>query len=72
MVKLEAVLLSLLALAQIAIAVVATDVVLGFYADASFLSGFLKNFAYVGALIGIVDQVYWLVSSRLPKVADMY
>jgi hypothetical protein len=62
----------LLALAQIAIAVVATDAVLGFYLDMAFLSGFLKSFAYAGAAVGTVDQVYWLISSRLPELSEMY
>jgi len=68
----EKLLQGLLALAQIAIAVVAADAVLGFYLDASFLSGFLKSFAYAGAAVGTVDQVYWLVTSRLPELSKMY
>lgn len=72
MANIEAFIQGLLALAQIAIAVVAADAVLGFYLDMSFLSGFLKNFAYAGAAVGTVDQVYWLATSRLPELGEMY
>jgi hypothetical protein len=68
MADIETVLDYLLFLAQIAIAVVALDAVLGFYMDLSFLSGFLKNFAYLGAAVGFLDQVYWLVTSRIEEL----
>jgi len=72
MADIDKVLQGLLALAQISIAVVVPDVLLSFYFDAGFLSGFLKDFAYAGAAVGTIDQVYWLFKSRLPKLAEMY
>lgn len=68
MADLETVLDYLLFLAQVAIAVVALDAVLGFYLDSAFLSGFLKDFAYAGAAVGFLDQVYWLVTSRVEEL----
>jgi len=68
----EKLLQGLLALAQIALAVVGADVALGFFLDAAFLPEGLKTFAVAGAAVGTIDQVYWLFKSRLPKLAEMY
>lgn len=63
---------ALLGLAQIALAVIGLDAVLGYFFDAAFLTGILKQFAYTGGLIGTIDQAYWLATERLPKLLDMY
>lgn len=62
---------SLLGLAQIALAVIALDAVSAAYLDFSFLTGFLRDFAYAGGLVGAIDQVYWLATERLPEIAAM-
>lgn len=62
---------SLLGLAQIALAVIALDAVSAAYLDFTFLTGFLRDFAYTGGLIGAIDQVYWLATDRLPEIAGM-
>lgn len=62
---------SLLALAQIALAVIAVDAVSRYFLDFNFLTGILKQVAYAGALVGAIDQVAWLVTERIPKLLEM-
>lgn len=61
----------LLALAQIALAVIAVDAVSGYFLDFNFLTGILKQVAYAGGLVGAFDQLAWLVTERLPNILDM-
>lgn len=70
MTDLESAVGSLLALAQLALAVIAVDAVLGYWMDMAFLSGGIKHFAYAGGLVGVLDQLYWLVTERIPKLMD--
>jgi len=72
MVDIDISLEALLGLAQIALVVIAVDAVSAAYLDFSFLTGFLRDFAYAGGAVGAVDQVYWLATDRLPKLANMY
>lgn len=65
-------LMFLLALSQLALPVVGADAILSAYLDMGFLSGMLRDFAYLGGAVGVVDAVYWLVTDRIPKVVEMY
>lgn len=60
----------LLGLAQIALAVVAADAVLQAYFDLGFLEGLVRDITYFGGLVGLIDQLYWLFTSRIPKLLE--
>lgn len=62
---------SLLGLAQLAIGIVVIDALLGFYLDMSFLSGGLKQFAYLGGAVGVIDHYLWYFTERIPNLVEM-
>jgi hypothetical protein len=68
----EGPLMFLLVLAQLALPVVGADAILSAYLDMGFLSGVLRDFAYLGGAVGILDTLYWVVTDRVPALVDMY
>lgn len=71
MTDIDMILSSLLGLAQLALAVIAIDAVLAAYLDFSFLTGVIRDIAYAGGAVGVVDQLYWLATERLPELLNM-
>ncbi len=73
MVDLDYVFGVLLALAQLALPVIAIDAVLAYYTDISLLMGptsILRQVTFFGGMIGVVDQLDWLVTERIPDLMD--
>lgn len=71
MADLDMTLNSLLYLAQLALAIIAIDAVLATYLDFSFLTGIIRDITYLGGAVGVLDQLYWLFTQRLPELLDM-
>jgi hypothetical protein len=71
MTDLDMALSDLLGLAQLALAVIAVDAVLANFLDFSFLTGVIRQIAYAGGAIGLIDHVVWLLTERIPKLLDM-
>jgi len=58
----------LLLLAQLALPVIAIDAVLGYFFSLELLSGLLRQVTYLGGLVGVADQLYWLATDRVPAL----
>ena len=58
----------LLLLTQLALPVIAIDAVLGHFFSLELLSGLLRQVTYVGGLVGVADQLYWLATDRVPAL----
>jgi len=57
----------LLRLAAVGLVVVGLDATLRFFLGSGFLSqgpGFLEAFAYAGAAVGLVDNLFWAVTGK--------
>lgn len=71
MAEIDTALQSLLALAQLAVGIVLIDSLSGYFLDFNFLSGFIKQFAYIGGLVGIIDHYAWYFTERIPNLLEM-
>lgn len=70
---LKAGVMSLLGLAQTGLVVVGMDVSIAAFTGFSFLGQtpeLFQNFTYFGGFIGALDNLYWLVTERVPKILE--
>ena len=72
MTDIDMVLESLLTLAQLALAIVGIDAITTAFLDFTFLTGVIRQIAYAGGAVGVLDQLAWLATERVPKLLDMY
>lgn len=62
--------MALLALANIAFAVVAVDAILAHYIDLGFLEGLLRDITYLGGAVGLLHNTAWLVTDYIPSILE--